>query len=48
MQTGCKHARLIRLACPPAQLHREMQEGLGQLRAIQQELRSGVSLMNPG
>ena len=39
--------RLIRLA-PAVQLHKEMQEGLGQLRAIQQELRSGVSLINPG
>ena len=32
----------------PAQLHKEVQESLGQLRAIQAELRSGVNLVNPG
>ena len=32
----------------PVQLHKEVQESLGQLRAIQAELRSGVSLVNPG
>ncbi|CAL8465965.1 g5501 [Coccomyxa elongata] len=31
-----------------AQLHKEMQESLGQLRAIQNELRYGPQLMNPG
>ncbi|KAK9902249.1 hypothetical protein WJX75_009429 [Coccomyxa subellipsoidea] len=31
-----------------AQLHREMQESLGQLRAIQNELRYGPHIMNPG
>ncbi|BDA48266.1 probable Sec-independent protein translocase protein TatB at N-terminal half [Coccomyxa sp. Obi] len=31
-----------------AQLHKEMQESLGQLRAIQNELRYGSQLMNPG
>lgn len=30
------------------QLHKEMQESLGQLRAIQNELRYGPQLMNPG
>lgn len=31
-----------------AQLHRELQDSLHQLQAIRAELRSGISLTNPG
>ncbi len=40
------HTNLLALLC--VQLHKEMQESLGQLRAIQNELRYGPQLTNPG